>query len=69
MKKLILLLSILASTFTAKASDYAYLTFETTDGNKVSILASPLSINVSGTTLTAGSQTFTQIGCHRQRRH
>lgn len=59
MKKLILLLSILTSAFTAKASDYAYLTFETTDGAKVSVPASSLSINVSGTTLTAGSQTFT----------
>ena len=59
MKKLVLLLSIMASTFTAKASDYPYLTFETTDGNKVSVPASSLSINISGTTLTAGSQTFT----------
>lgn len=59
MRKLILLLSILTSAFTAKASDYAYLTFETTDGAKVSVPASSLSINVSGTTLTAGSQTFT----------
>lgn len=59
MKKLFLLLSILVSTFTAKASDYAYLTFETTDGTKVSVQASPLSINISGTTLTAGSKTFT----------
>lgn len=59
MKKLFLLLSILVSTFTAKASDYAYLTFETTDGAKVSVQASSLSINISGTTLTAGSKTFT----------
>lgn len=58
MKKLILLLSIMTISFTAKASDYAYLTFETTDGAKVSVQASALSINISGTTLTAGNQTF-----------
>ena len=59
MKKLILLLSILTSAFTARASDYAYLTFETTDGNKISVPAAELQINISGTTLTAGSQSFT----------
>lgn len=59
MKKLILMLSILTSAFTAKAGDYAYLTFETTDGNKISVAASELQITISGTTLTAGSQSFT----------
>lgn len=59
MKKLILSLAVMASIFTAKAEEYAYLTFETTDGAKVSVLASSLSIGFSGTTLTAGSQTFT----------
>ena len=59
MKKLILLLSILTSAFTARASDYAYLTFETTDGNKISVPTTELQINISGTTLTAGSQSFT----------
>lgn len=58
MKKLILLLSILTSALTAKASDYAYLTFETTDGNKISVSASELQISISGTTLTAGNQSF-----------
>lgn len=59
MKKLILLLSILTSAITARASDYTYLTFETTDGNKISVPAAELQINISGSTLTAGSQSFT----------
>lgn len=59
MKKLILLLAIFAKTFTAQAADYAYLTFETTDGAKVSVAASSLAISIEGTTLTAGNQTFT----------
>ena len=44
---------------TAQAADYNYLTFETTDGAKVSVPVSSLSISISGTTLTAGSQSFT----------
>ena len=46
-------------TLTAHAEDYTYLTFETTDGAKVSVEASSLTITISGTTLTAGSQSFT----------
>ena len=41
------------------ADNYTYLTFETTDGAKISVEASSLSIKISGTTLTAGSQQFT----------
>ena len=59
MKKLFFLLSILANALVARAGDYAYLTFETTDGNKVSVSSSALSIGISGNTLTAGNQTFT----------
>ena len=44
---------------TAHAEEYAYLTFETTDGAKISVPASSLTITISGTTLTAGSQSFT----------
>jgi hypothetical protein len=46
-------------SLTAQAADYTYLTFETTDGAKVSVEASSLTITISGTTLTAGSQSFT----------
>lgn len=50
---------IMASAFSAHADEFAYLTFETTDGAKVSVLATSLSVNISGTTLTAGNQSFT----------
>ena len=41
------------------AGDYSYLTFELTDGTKASVSISQLSLTVNGTTLTAGSQSFT----------
>ena len=37
MKKILLLLTMLVGTLTAQAEDYTYLTFETTDGEKVSV--------------------------------
>ena len=40
------------------ADNYTYLTFETTDGAKVSVEASSLNITISGTTLMAGGQSF-----------
>ena len=46
-------------TLGVHADSYTYLTFETTDGAKISVEASSLSITISGTTLTAGSQKFT----------
>ena len=46
-------------TLGVHADSYTYLTFETTDGAKVSVEASSLTITISGTTLTAGSQSFT----------
>ena len=42
----------MAGTLTAQAADYTYLTFETTDGAKVSVEASSLTVAISGTTLT-----------------
>lgn len=59
MKKMFLLLVMTASLFTAHADEYAYLTFETTDGAKVSVPASSLSISLAGSTLTAGDHSFT----------
>ena len=41
------------------AGDYPYLTFELTDGAKVSVPVTSLTLSVNGTTLKAGSQTFT----------
>ncbi|MBO7579198.1 MAG: hypothetical protein J6T43_09455 [Prevotella sp.] len=59
MKKLLLFLMLLLGTFTAHAEDYPYLTFEMTDGARVSVLSSSLTISISGTTLKAGDQSFT----------
>lgn len=49
----------LTGTLASHAEDYAYLTFETTDGAKTSVKVSSLSLTISGTTLTAGSRSFT----------
>ena len=59
MKKLFLLLTVLVTTLTAQAEGYTYLTFETTDGAKASVSVENLTLTISGTTLTAGSQQFT----------
>ena len=59
MKKRILLFMMLIGSMALHAEDYSYLTFETTDGAKVSVSVSSLSITISGTTLTAGGQSFT----------
>ena len=59
MKKILLLLTILVGTLTAPAEEYSYLTFETTDGAKASVSVSDLTLSISGTTLTAGTQSFT----------
>ena len=58
MKKFLLLLTVLVGTLKAQAGDYTYLTFETTDGAKASVAVEGLSLTISGTTLTAGSQQF-----------
>ncbi len=50
---------MMMGTLGIHAGDYGYLTFETTDGSKFSVSVSGLSITISGTTLTAGSQSFT----------
>ena len=54
-----MILMFAIGTLSVQAADYTYLTFETTDGAKVSVAVSGLSISISGTTLTAGSQSFT----------
>ncbi len=60
MKKILLLLTILVGTLKAQAGDYTYLTFESTDGAKVSVDVSslPVTINLDNSTLTIGNQTF-----------
>jgi hypothetical protein len=59
MKKILFLLTILVGALTAQATDYPYLTFETTYGAKASVVVENLTLTISGTTLTAGSQSFT----------
>ena len=59
MKKLFLLLTVLVTTLTAQAEGYTYLTFETTERAKASVAVENLTLTISGTTLTAGSQQFT----------
>ena len=72
MNKVLLFLTMLVGTLTAQAdltpvpspkgegSNYTYLTFETTDGAKASVsVTSDVSLSISGTTLTIGSQSFT----------
>jgi hypothetical protein len=57
MKKIYLILTLLAGTITAQADDYPYLTFETSNGEKVSIeFSSDLSLVFSSTTLKVGNQ-------------
>lgn len=43
---------------TAHAESYTHLTFEKSDGTLTSVALSSLSITISGTTLTAGDQSF-----------
>jgi hypothetical protein len=59
MKKIALVLITLVGALSMQAEDaYSYLTFETTDGVKISVPVSSLKISLSGNMLTAGSQQF-----------
>lgn len=46
------------SVLMVQADIYHYLTFESTDGEKVSIDVSSLTLTIDGNTLTAGSESF-----------
>lgn len=65
MKRLLFILMMMTGTLAMQAGDYSYLTFETTDGNKVSVSTESLTLTVSGTTLTAGNQSFTLVNLSR----
>ena len=65
MKRLLFILMMMTGTLAMQAGDYPYLTFETTDGNKVSVSTESLTLTVSGTTLTAGNQSFTLVNLSR----
>lgn len=58
MKKVLFVLLMMTGMLTAHADSYTYLTFEKSDGTLTSVPLSSLSITISGTTLTAGDQTF-----------
>ncbi|MBR6036002.1 MAG: hypothetical protein IKP41_03460 [Bacteroidaceae bacterium] len=60
MKKFALLFLALVGALTVQADEtYPYLTFETTDGAKISVNTESLKLTINGTTLTAGDQQFT----------
>lgn len=59
MKKIILFMTMMVGVLTAHADSYTFLTFETTDGAKASVSVSDMTLTISGTTLTAGTQSFT----------
>ena len=59
MKRIVLLLMAVVVVLSMQAADYTFLTFETTDGAKASVAVENLTITISGTTLTAGTQSFT----------
>ena len=58
-KKAFLTLLMAVGTLAVQADDYAYLTFETTEGAKFSVSVESLALTFSGNTLTAGNQSFT----------
>ena len=55
MKKAALFIMLLAGTLSLKADGYAYLTFETADGKKVSVPLTSLTLSLSASELTAGT--------------
>lgn len=60
MKKFALLFLALVGALTVQADEtYPYLTFETTDGAKISVNTESLKLIINGTTLTVGDQQFT----------
>ena len=65
MKRLLFILMMMTGTLAMQAGDYPYLTFETTDGNKISVSTESLTLTISGTTLTAGNQSFTLVNLSR----
>ena len=60
MKKIVFLMMAWMGALMVQADDtYPYLTFETTDGTKVSVNTESLKLTINGTTLTVGDQQFT----------
>ena len=58
MKKAALFIMLLAGTLSLKADGYAYLTFESADGKRVSVALTSLTLSLSGSELIAGTRVF-----------
>ena len=58
MRKVLLTLLMAVGVLVARADGYAYLTFETADGARASVAVESRALSISGTTLTAGTQSF-----------
>lgn len=59
MKKIAIVFLLLVSALATSAEGFPYLTFELTDGSKVSVDVTQLTLAISGNTLKAGSLSFT----------
>ena len=59
MGKIAIVFLLLVSALTTSAEGFPYLTFELTDGSKVSVDVTQLTLAISGNTLKAGSLSFT----------
>lgn len=59
MKKILSFMVAMLGMATAQAYDYPYLAFETTGGTTTFVSTEGLELSISGTTLTAGTETFT----------
>lgn len=58
MKKIFLILSVITGLH-SYAENFPYLTFETTEGQKVSVASAGLEMSISDNVLTVGQKTFT----------
>ena len=58
MRIIVLFFLAFASVQNVQAEEYPFLTIETTDGAKASLSVASLTLNISGTTLTTGQQSF-----------
>lgn len=58
MRKILFILFVMMGAY-SYASDYPYLTFETTDGSKASFASSGLEMTISDNVLTVGQKSFT----------
>ena len=58
MRTVVFGLMIIVGVLSAHAGEYTFITFELSDGTKVSVPVTSLTMTISGNTLKAGSETF-----------